>query len=66
VAFWLFRDMSFAMATALVLTAYSYKLIVALLSTPLVYLVHAGVERYLGREQAQAMRQAALQRADEQ
>jgi uncharacterized integral membrane protein (TIGR00697 family) len=66
VAFWLFRDMSFAMATALVLTAYSYKLIVALLTTPLVYLVHAGVERYLGRERALAMRQAALQRADEQ
>jgi hypothetical protein len=31
-----------------------------------VYLVHAGVERYLGKERAQAMRQAALQRADEQ
>lgn len=66
VAFWLFRDMSFAMATALVLTAYCYKLLVAVVSTPLVYLVHAGVERYLGRERAFAMRQAALQRSDEQ
>jgi uncharacterized integral membrane protein (TIGR00697 family) len=66
VAFWVFKDMSFAMATALVLTAYSYKLLVAIMSTPLVYLVHAGVERYLGKERAQAMRQAALQRADEQ
>ena len=66
VAFWLFRDMSFAMATALVLTAYCYKLLVAVVSTPLVYLVHAGVERYLGRERALAMRQAALQRPDEQ
>ena len=54
------------MATALVLTAYSYKLVVALLSTPLVYLVHAGVERYLGQEQARNMRLAALRRADEQ
>jgi queuosine precursor transporter len=66
VAFWLLKDMSFPMATALVLTAYGYKLVVALLSTPLVYLVHAAVERYLGKERAQAMRQAALQRADEQ
>jgi uncharacterized integral membrane protein (TIGR00697 family) len=66
VAFWVFKDMSFAMATALVLTAYTYKLLVAVLSTPLVYLMHAGVERYLGKERAQAMRQAALQRADEQ
>jgi uncharacterized integral membrane protein (TIGR00697 family) len=66
VAFWIFKDMSFAMATALVLTAYTYKLLVAVLSTPLVYLVHAGVEQYLGRERAQAMRKAALHRMDEQ
>ncbi len=59
-AFWVLKDMSFPMATALVLTAYTYKLIVALLATPLVYLVHAGVERYLGRERAIAMRAAAL------
>lgn len=66
VAFWIFKDMSFPMATALVLTAYTYKLIVAILSTPLVYLVHAGVERYLGRERALKMREAALRKADEQ
>ncbi|MEZ4756391.1 MAG: queuosine precursor transporter [Flavobacteriales bacterium] len=66
VAFWIFKDMSFAMATALVLTAYTYKLLVAVLSTPLVYVVHAGVERYLGKERAQRMREAALRGADEQ
>jgi uncharacterized integral membrane protein (TIGR00697 family) len=66
VAFWIFKDMSFPMATALVLTAYTYKLIVAILSTPLVYLVHAGVVRYLGRERALKMREAALRKADEQ
>lgn len=65
-AFWVLRDMSFPLATALVLTAYVYKLTVALLATPLVYLAHAGVERYLGKETARAMRAAALQRADEQ
>lgn len=66
VAFWIFKDMSFPLATALVLTAYSYKLLVALLATPLVYLAHAGVERYLGKEKARTMRAAALRMADEQ
>lgn len=65
-AFWVLRDMSFPRATALVLTAYLYKFIVALLSTPLILLAHAGVERYLGREQAQAMRRAAVERAHAQ
>ena len=32
VAFWLFRDMTFAMATALAMTAYAYKFIVAIVS----------------------------------
>jgi uncharacterized integral membrane protein (TIGR00697 family) len=65
-AFWVLKDWSFALCTALVLTAYAYKFTVALLSTPLVYLVHAVVERYLGTERAQAMRQAALRGRDEQ
>lgn len=63
-AFWVLRsDFSFARCTALVMTAYAYKLLVAIVSTPLVYLVHAGVERYLGAERAAAMRAAALSKA---
>ncbi len=65
VAFWVFKGWSFALCTALVITAYSYKLIVALLSTPLVYLAHGAAERYLGKERAHAMREAALGQADE-
>ena len=60
VAFWLFQDMSFAMATALALTAYCYKFIVAILSTPLVYAVHWIIERYLGIEVARELRARAL------
>ena len=60
VAFWVFRDMSFAMCTALVLTAYTYKFTVAALSTPLIYAAHWGIERYLGKERAEAMRAEAL------
>ena len=62
VAFWIFKDMSFAMATALVLTAYAYKFTVAVLSTPLIYAAHWGIERYLGQERADAMRASALQK----
>jgi uncharacterized integral membrane protein (TIGR00697 family) len=61
VAFWVLRnDFTFARCTAMVLTAYAYKFLVALLSTPLVYLAHAAVERYLGAERAAAMRSAAM------
>lgn len=61
VAFWVMReDFTFARCTAMVLTAYTYKLIVAVLATPLVYAVHAGVERYLGPQKAAELRSAAL------
>lgn len=60
VAFWILKGMPFAQCTAMVITAYCYKFLVALLATPLVYLVHAGVERYLGKEKAVAMREAAM------
>ena len=60
VAFWWFKGMSLPMATALVLTAYTYKFVVAILSTPLIYLVHAAIESYLGKEKAVAMRAPAL------
>ncbi len=66
VAFWIFKDMTFAMATALALTAYAYKFIVAILATPVVYLVHAGVEAFLGKERAREMRLAAMRLKEEQ
>lgn len=63
-AFWVFKGWTFAYCTALVMTAYAYKLIVALLSTPLVYLAHAAVERYLGAERARELREAAIVERD--
>lgn len=65
VAFWLFRDMSFAMATALALTAYVYKFVVAIVSTPLIYVAHWSIAHYLGRDRALAMRAEALRRDNE-
>lgn len=62
VAFALFRGMPMAEATALALTAYAYKFLVAVLSTPLLYLAHAFIERWLGKELAAELRQSALAR----
>jgi uncharacterized integral membrane protein (TIGR00697 family) len=60
VAFAWFKGMPFGQATALALTAYAYKFCIAVLSTPAIYLAHAGIERWLGKELAAAMRKEAL------
>ncbi|MBS4064963.1 MAG: queuosine precursor transporter, partial [Chitinophagaceae bacterium] len=51
----------FARVTGIALVGYSYKFLVAILATPLVYLVHALIERYLGKEKAAEMKKAALE-----
>ncbi len=45
---------------AICIVNYIYKFIVALLLTPVIYLVHNRIERYLGQEQATAMKKAAM------
>jgi uncharacterized integral membrane protein (TIGR00697 family) len=39
---------------------YFYKLLMAIVLTPILYLVHEWIERYLGREQATAMKKRAM------
>ncbi len=56
IAFHFLSTMSFPMALALACTAYVYKFAVAILSTPLLYLVHFIIEKYLGKENAKQMR----------
>ena len=60
VAFYLFRGVSFGQCTAWALTAYTYKFLVAILFTPVVYLIHWMVERYLGKELAFKMKSQAM------
>lgn len=45
---------------AICIVNYIYKFIVALLLTPVIYLVHGWIESYLGHEQAAAMKKAAM------
>jgi len=46
---------SWQMVAAIGLVGYAYKFIVALLLTPILYLVHAIIDRYLGRDLAHRM-----------
>jgi queuosine precursor transporter len=60
IAFYVFRGVSFGQCTAWAITAYSYKFVIAILFTPVVYLIHWMAEKYLGRELALKMKQAAM------
>ena len=60
VAFYLFQGVSIGQCTAWSLTAYTYKFLVAILFTPVVYLIHWLVEKYLGKELAAQMKANAM------
>ena len=51
---------SFPRVTAIALVGYTYKFAVAILCTPLIYLIHGWIERYLGKDQAASMKEAAM------
>jgi len=52
----------FARVTAIAMVGYTYKFSMAILCTPLVYLAHHLIERYLGRELATALKLQAIER----
>jgi hypothetical protein len=60
IAFYIFRGVNIGQCTAWALTSYSYKFVIAVLFTPVVYLLHWLAERYLGKDQATEMKKAAL------
>ncbi len=51
---------SFSLVMAICIGNYLYKFLVAVLMTPVIYLVHAVIERYLGSERAEQLKQAAM------
>ena len=53
---------SFKLVMAVCVVNYIYKCIVAIIMTPVIYLVHGIIERYLGHEVAHEMKQAAMKR----
>jgi uncharacterized integral membrane protein (TIGR00697 family) len=50
----------FSLFIAVGVVNYIYKFIVAILLTPVIYLIHDQIEKYLGHEQAAAMKAAAM------
>ena len=60
IAFYIGQGWSFPKVLAIALVGYTYKFVVALLATPLIYGVHALIERYLGVALATEMKKAAL------
>jgi queuosine precursor transporter len=61
IAFKLGQDWSWAKVIAIALVGYSYKFVVAILITPIIYWVHFIIEKYVGDETASNMKQQALE-----
>jgi queuosine precursor transporter len=66
VAFYISGKMSFSMVIGIGVVNYLFKFVVAIVLTPLLYIVHAAIERYLGKDLAEEMRNRAVTAADEQ
>lgn len=60
IAFKFGNDWSWAKCIAIAMVGYSYKFMVAILITPVIYGVHGLIERYLGEAQAKEMKLAAM------
>jgi queuosine precursor transporter len=54
------KPWSFAQVMAICFGNYIYKFVVAVLLTPLIYFVHALIEKYLGKNVAYEMKKAAM------
>jgi queuosine precursor transporter len=66
VAFYLSGKMTLSTVIAIGVVNYLFKFVVAVVLTPALYLVHRGIEGYLGKDLAERMRAQALIAKDEQ
>lgn len=60
IAFKIGQGWAFPKVMAIALVGYSYKFLMAILLTPIIYLVHEIIEKYLGKEKATEMKLNAL------
>ncbi|MEO8768720.1 MAG: queuosine precursor transporter [Ferruginibacter sp.] len=65
IAFKIGKDWSFQKVLAICMVNYAYKFTVAILLTPLIYLIEHRIEKYLGHETAQRMKNAAMGKKEE-
>lgn len=52
---------SFPKVTAIAMVSYTYKFTIAILCTPIIYLIHRWIEGYLGKDLAADMKKAAME-----
>jgi queuosine precursor transporter len=60
IAFKLGKNWSWGQVVAIALVNYSYKFVMAILLTPVVYLAEKQIEKYVGHEKAMQMKRAAM------
>jgi uncharacterized integral membrane protein (TIGR00697 family) len=65
IAFKIGQGWSWQLVLGICVMNYIYKSLMAIILTPLIYLVERFIERYLGHEQAMKMKRAAMGRAEE-
>ncbi|HEX6916094.1 MAG TPA: queuosine precursor transporter [Chitinophagaceae bacterium] len=65
VAFYIGADWSLAQVLAIGTVNYIYKFLMAIVLTPVIYLVHGIIEKYLGHETAAKLKHAAMGKNDE-
>ena len=65
IAFKIGNDWSWQKVFAIGLVNYTYKAIVAIILTPLIYLIEGRIEKYVGHETAMSMKKAAMAKSNE-
>jgi uncharacterized integral membrane protein (TIGR00697 family) len=60
IAFKIGKGWSYQRVISICLVNYSYKFVMAIVLTPLIYLIERGIENYLGRETTHQMKQSAM------
>jgi len=59
IAFYLLGNWTFEQVIAVGVIQYLYKIILAIILTPLIYLVHYWIDRYMGKEQSEELQEEA-------
>lgn len=65
IAFKIGNGWSWQLVLAICLVNYMYKFTMAIILTPVIYLIEVQIEKYLGHETARKMKQAAMGKQEE-
>ena len=65
IAFKIGKGWTWQLVAAICLINYTYKFLMAIILTPLIYFVENGIEKYLGHDNAKKMKQAAMGKESE-